>query len=868
MVQDDKGEKNIIILDFQFDRQEELFHAIYEYNKNAQFITANEHVENQWISVLKRNSLEYKKALKEAKWIFTDQIFSKKLNLSKKQKLCYFPHFYEGISFADVQRTLRISQYNIFDSSEYAEQFLKTYNMQFILQSKNICFDYINHSCEFVNALFTQSFDESCVLSHSNKKNVLIYVNKLVNQHQKQFVRDYIVGLPKQCNYFLMSQDVANLDFIKEYNLNIQFLIYPKSIYSKKEKLMFHCMNHMPFLQNKILSKLNAKFKKNAYKNLNGLVFDEIIDLLDSHQFVCYELGSLDCLSKYIEVPRWLIGLDSQKTYYQANQRYMKKSYDLYEKKSEFSMNELEKETFLNPSIRFYRIFSYIKKHKNRYHFCFYLKCKSLFSLDSSQINLFLDNQQLDIQCTKKLFFYKITFQLDENELTQLTSQNKFFISYLNCDGIGFRKDIEYTTISSLKGEYLKSKIFNIDGKTSFYLRQSLNNRLYLTVRAHNRTDSWFENLKINIAYYLSLFNHKDVIILYEKDSSRYEESASVVYENLIDRGYDNVYFILDKNYPDIVKIDHKYLDHIIFKYTFKHYLYFFMAQTFLGSELMIHAMELRNMNKHVLKKVNSTDTNNVFLQHGVMYMVSLDSESRKYFRPRKDGKGKFRVVTSSHEEANHFIQLGGYQPQQILISGLPKYDRNVLYDKADKIVIMLTWRVWEYNQAASDFQSTPYYKMLKRIVAGIDQTYRNRLIILPHPLFYKAAQDNEFELKQYMKFNVKYDEILRDTAVLITDYSSIAYDAFYRGSRVIFYWEELEECLEKYGQNTKLMLNNQNVFGDVCYNNGDLEKVLKKNYELAQQDTYIERYKKLVEFHDGKNTERLIDQLQNEHIL
>ncbi|MDE6952249.1 MAG: CDP-glycerol glycerophosphotransferase family protein, partial [Erysipelotrichales bacterium] len=310
------------------------------------------------------------------------------------------------------------------------------------------------------------------------------------------------------------------------------------------------------------------------------------------------------------------------------------------------------------------------------------------------------------------------------------------------------------------------------------------------------------------------------------------------------------------------------YRYNIIYKYTFRHYLYFFISRTFLGSELMVHAMELRIMNKHVLKKIYSTDINNVFLQHGVMYMVSLDSESRKYFSPKKDGKGKFRVVTSSQLEADHFTQLGGYDENQVIVCGLPKYDRNILYPDADKIVIMLTWRVWEYNQATTDFESTPYYKMLQRIVSGINDTYREHLVILPHPLFYKSAMNCEFELKKYMQFNVKYDEILRQTCVLITDYSSIAYDAFYRGSRVIFYWEELESCLEKYGKNTKLMLNKDNVFGDICYSTKDIEQVIDDNYHLEQKKMYQERYNQIVEFHDGKNTKRLIARLKSEKII
>ena len=113
-----------------------------------------------------------------------------------------------------------------------------------------------------------------------------------------------------------------------------------------------------------------------------------------------------------------------------------------------------------------------------------------------------------------------------------------------------------------------------------------------------------------------------------------------------------------------------------------------------------------------------------------------------------------------------------------------------------------------------------------------------------------------------------KYDDVLKETKLLITYYSSIAYDAFYRGCNVIFYWEEKDECMENYGPSTKLMLNEENAYGDICYNSEELKAVLEKNYVHEQPAAYREKYGKLVDYHDGKNTERLIGMLQKDGIL
>jgi CDP-glycerol glycerophosphotransferase (TagB/SpsB family) len=125
---------------------------------------------------------------------------------------------------------------------------------------------------------------------------------------------------------------------------------------------------------------------------------------------------------------------------------------------------------------------------------------------------------------------------------------------------------------------------------------------------------------------------------------------------------------------------------------------------------------------------------------------------------------------------------------------------------------------------------------------------------------------------KEYSKYipegDFVYDEILKTCRLLITDYSSIAYDAYYRGSNVIFYWEEKEECMKEYGENAKLMLNEKNVFADVCYNSKELSKVIEKNYNEKQSKENIKKFKKIVEFDDNKNAERLIEMLIKDNVI
>ena len=121
----------------------------------------------------------------------------------------------------------------------------------------------------------------------------------------------------------------------------------------------------------------------------------------------------------------------------------------------------------------------------------------------------------------------------------------------------------------------------------------------------------------------------KDIILMYEKNCSRYEESASVLYEKLIDAGYDNVYFIVDTSIPAVQNLAEKYRRNLIEKDSDKHLEYFFACKKFVSSETIDHGLQLRIASKAVQDIYTGRGLSYVFLQHGVMYMVSLSSKLR-----------------------------------------------------------------------------------------------------------------------------------------------------------------------------------------------------------------------------------------------
>ena len=122
------------------------------------------------------------------------------------------------------------------------------------------------------------------------------------------------------------------------------------------------------------------------------------------------------------------------------------------------------------------------------------------------------------------------------------------------------------------------------------------------------------------------------------------------------------------------------------------------------------------------------------------MYMISLDSETRAFFKMTERPGYKNRIVVSSKLEAEHFIYRGDTPPENLYICGLLKFDRSYREDEHDRIVVMPTWRPWEAVLAAEDFRSTTYYRFIEKIYDAVPDALKDRVVVLPHPRIKKYA--------------------------------------------------------------------------------------------------------------------------------
>ena len=458
----------------------------------------------------------------------------------------------------------------------------------------------------------------------------------------------------------------------------------------------------------------------------------------------------------------------------------------------------------------------------------------------------------------------RYSFDVPVADLSAFKARNK--IRLADCFGIEHKIIARRAFVR--KRKMLQGKLISLPDDMVCYLQEYYNG-VDLLVRRRNVTDGRGQRFLLFLAYLLSKLGiGKRSVVLYEKNSEYYEESAAVVYEKLLDNGYKDVYFILDKNSPHWKLVPDRYRANLLPKYSFKHYSKLFRAKTIISTEMVSHSIEQRPISAFAKYWLQHAGFNYVWLQHGPTYMISLDAEGRSYYKQNVRAGYKTRTVVSSELEAQHFIECGKYDPEALYLCGMPNFDRADRTEPHDKIVIMPTWRPWESVAAAEDFTRTSYYALVKKMYDAVPEDLKDRVVILPHPLIKRYVLESNNFISDHMLPDLTHADVIRMADTLITDYSSISYLAFYMGCNVAFYWEEKEDSVSHYGPSARLMLTEGLAFGDVCYTPDELSRSVAANYGSAPSAAYEDRFRRIISFHDGENTERLIGLLKKDGLI
>ncbi len=255
-------------------------------------------------------------------------------------------------------------------------------------------------------------------------------------------------------------------------------------------------------------------------------------------------------------------------------------------------------------------------------------------------------------------------------------------------------------------------------------------------------------------------------------------------------------------------------------------------------------------------------------LQHGLTIQRIAQYQNRLF------DNTKLYFCVSPYEVENLSNPVYGYKPEQLILTGAPRYDGLISNDQR-YILISPTWRrnvtagtnkkgnMHEYSE---NFKHTEYFRIYntlindKRLIAAAkENNYRIKYLI--HPIL--SPQIKDFDTNEYVDIiagagDISYEKMLTEASLMLTDHSGVQFDfANMRKPLVYFHPETLPPQYEEGGLKYDTM-----GFGPVCVNEeqvvDELCEYMQNNCQLKEE--YRERINRFFAFHDTDNCKRVYE--------
>ena len=209
----------------------------------------------------------------------------------------------------------------------------------------------------------------------------------------------------------------------------------------------------------------------------------------------------------------------------------------------------------------------------------------------------------------------------------------------------------------------------------------------------------------------------------------------------------------------------------------------------------------------------------------------------------------------------------------QCVITGLPRFD--ALYDDRKKQLLVLpSWRKsikGAYDDKTSSvyydgFVNTDYYKFYnglindERLLAKMREKGYTGLFCL-HPIFRKQAVD--FQKNDVFAINegfINYNKVFAESSVMVTDYSTIAFDFAYLKKPIVYTQFDKEEFYKTQTYDKGFFEYERDGFGPVCYDLDSAVDALIKIIDKDCKNDYIDRVTNFFVNIDKNNSKRVID--------
>ena len=254
--------------------------------------------------------------------------------------------------------------------------------------------------------------------------------------------------------------------------------------------------------------------------------------------------------------------------------------------------------------------------------------------------------------------------------------------------------------------------------------------------------------------------------------------------------------------------------------------------------------------------------SNNIFLQHGIL------KDNISSWLNKSSMNLSFFLVSSTKEFSSIFNHPYNYGENVVQLKGLPRYDNLKNIKNKKQIIIMPSWRRNLTSKSNEYIQETEYFKRFNSLINNERliqkaKEYGYEIIFRPHPNVYNFI--NLYDENDYVKIDydkTKFQVLFNNGSLMITDFSSVAFDFAYLNKPVIYY-----QYAHDYHFNVEDSFFDYETmgFGEICKREDELVNLIIEYMEndCKIKDMYRKRIDDFFIFKDRNNCKRVHEAIE-----
>ena len=460
-------------------------------------------------------------------------------------------------------------------------------------------------------------------------------------------------------------------------------------------------------------------------------------------------------------------------------------------------------------------------------------------------------------------------------DLNQVELSRPFWVVFAETKLKGYNVLVPFSISPKL---YRKLRVFAPHGMLKngsiFCTKPTKKKTLQFLVRERIKYDSYITKVKEAIAIAMYLATRKKagknrIWLIFEKFCSMAQDNGFAFFRYCMDSlppaEKKHIYYIIDKDSSAYGKVK-KYGRNAVRFMSIKHMYLCLCAKMYVASESSRHLYLWRGKPSIIENKIKEKPV--FFLQHGVTAFKRVD----KIFGKSGTDPMTYFVATSKQEQdivVNNF----GYKRENVPILGFTRWD--LLEDKSEgednTILVMPTWRNWLQDMDTEEFRASDYFEHYSSLLENsrlneIMENHNTKMVFYIHPKFQEYAQDfaADNDRVSVIPFGQQpLNELMMKCRLLITDYSSVAWDFYYMGKPVVFYQFDYDKYIMNHSSYIDMT---KQLFGDrVTDHEGIVDCICSYiESDFREKPQFGEMRPEMFQYMDRNNCKRTYDHIKN----